>query len=395
MKRMRRRDLFAAGATAAAGLAGADARAQVENTSVKGAPLPLQQYEPKSMLHTRETRVARAKFPVMDFHTHITYSDTMGGDDSKITFNATAEELLAVMDRKNIRIMVDSTGGYGRGLEKTLAALPKKHPDRFIVFTEPWWARTPEPGYPKFQADEIERAHKAGARGIKVLKTLGLYLREKVTTGRLIRVDDPRFDPMWETAGHLGMPIGIHVSDPEAFFLPIDRFNERYEELNAHPDWSFHGKDFPTNREIQEARVRVMKKHPKTVFVCHHVADSEDLALVSEWMEQCPNMWVELGARIGELGRQPRASRRFFERFQDRIVFGTDATPKGIEYPQQYFCDELYEIYYRFLETADEYFDYAPAKIPPQGRWKIYGIQLPEPILHKVYCQNFQRLLKV
>jgi predicted TIM-barrel fold metal-dependent hydrolase len=380
---------------AAAGAGGASASPQVENDKIKGTPLPLQRYEPKSMLHARETHVARSRFPVMDFHTHITFSDSLGGNESRIVFNAKPEELLPVMDRKNIQIMVNSTGGYGKGLETTLNALSRAHPQRFIVFTEPWWAKTPEPGYAKFQADEIERAHAAGARGLKVLKILGLYLRENVKTGKLVKIDDPRFDPMWETVGHLGMPVGIHTSDPEAFFLPIDRFNERYEELNAHPDWSFHGKDFPSNRELQEARIRVIQRHPKTTFVCHHVADSEDLELVGEWMDRYPNMWVELAARIGELGRQPRASRRFFEKFQDRIVFGTDATPKGANYPQQYFCDELYEIYYRFLETADEYFDYAPARIPPQGRWKIYGIELPESILHKVYSQNFQRLLKV
>ncbi len=394
LKRMRRRDLLKATAAGAA-LTAPYAQAQVKNNKPKGTPLPLQEFEPRSMLHVKETRVARAKFPAMDFHSHLTYSDTMGGDETKIVVNGTPEELLPVMDRKNIRIMVNSTGGYGKGLEKNLQMYAKAHPTRFIVFTEPWWAKTPEPGYAKFQADQIERAHQLGARGIKILKTLGLYLRENVTTGKLVKIDDPRFDPMWDTAGKLGMPIGIHVSDPEAFFLPIDRFNERYEELNAHPDWSFHGRDFPSNMELQEARLRVLARHPKTIFVCHHVANSEDLGLVSQWMDKHPNMWVELGARVGELGRQPRASRKFFEKYQDRIVFGTDATPKGIEFPQQYFCDQLYEIYYRFLETDDEYFDYAPAKIPPQGRWRIYGIALPDSILEKVYHKNFERLLKV
>ncbi|MGH9593049.1 MAG: amidohydrolase family protein, partial [Bryobacteraceae bacterium] len=173
---MRRRDLLA-GAAAMASLGGAEATAQVENDQIKGTPLPLQQYEPKSMLHVKETRVERARFPVVDFHTHITWSDTLGGNESKIVFNATPEELLAVMDRKNIGRMVDLTGGYGKGVEKSVGGLAKAHPDRFTVFTEPWWSKTPEPGYPKFQAEEIERAHAAGARGIKVLKTLGLYLR--------------------------------------------------------------------------------------------------------------------------------------------------------------------------------------------------------------------------
>ena len=386
---MNRRNLLrsmAACATVSGGTAQEGARGH------SASALALADYEPKSMLRVPETEVKQPKFPVIEFHSHITWSDGMGGKQT-VTWNDTPEAILAVMDRKNVRTMINLTGGYGKGLEETVGGLAKAHPGRFIVFTEPWWAKAGEPGYAEFQAGEIERAHAAGAKGIKVLKTLGLYLRENVTTGKLVRIDDPRFDPMWEMAGALGMPVAIHVSDPEAFFEPIDRFNERYEELSAHPDWSFHGADFPSNEEMQQARLRVMARHPKTQFVCLHVADSENLAAVSEWMDRHPNMSVDIAARIGELGRQPRMSRRFFDCYQDRIVFGTDATPKGIEFPQQYLCDELYEIYYRFLETADEYFDYAPAKVPPQGRWRIYGIELPDGILEKVYRGNAERLL--
>jgi predicted TIM-barrel fold metal-dependent hydrolase len=273
--------------------------------------------------------------------------------------------------------------------------LVKPHPGRFAVFTEPWWRRVAEAGYPAMQAEEIRTAHAAGAKGIKVLKTLGLYLRENITSGPLIQVDDPRFDPMWETAGGLGMPVAIHTSDPEAFFLRIDRFNERYEELHAHPDWSFHNADFPTSRELHEARLRVVARHPNTRFIALHVGMAENLGLVSEWLDRHHNLYVEFGARIGELGRQPRTARRFFEKYQDRILFGTDAVPKGVEYPQQLFGDELYRIYYRFLETEDEYFDYAPAPVPPQGRWRIYGLGLPPGILRKVYYANAGRLLGI
>jgi hypothetical protein len=142
-----------------------------------------------------------------------------------------------------------------------------------------------------------------------------------------------------------------------------------------------------------EARNRVAARHPRTQFIYLHVGDSENLPWVSQWLDRYPNVWVEIGARIGELGRQPRMARKFFDRYQDRILFGTDAVPHGDEYPQQVFCDQLYEIYYRFLETEDEYFDYAPARIPPQGRWRIYGLGLPERILRKVYHQNAERLL--
>ncbi|MBM3728552.1 MAG: amidohydrolase [Acidobacteria bacterium] len=354
--------------------------------------LTLPEFVPRSMLHVQETRLERSKFPVIDFHSHLTWSDGMDGRQ-RVTPTAPPAEVLAVMNRKNIRTMVNLTGGYGAGVAQTVKAWDRAHPGRFITFTEPWWARTPEPGYPKFQAAAIEQAHRDGARGIKVLKTLGLYLRENLKAGKLVKIDDPRFDPMWEAAGALKMPVAIHTSDPEAFFLPIDRHNERYEELHAHPDWSFHGRDFPSDRELQEARRRVLRRHPKTQFVCLHVANSENLAYVAECLDAHPNMHVEIGARIGELGRQPRTSRRFIEKYQDRVLFGTDAVPRGDEYPQQVFGEKLYEIYYRFLETEDEYFDYAPAAVPPQGRWRIYGLGLPDALLRKVYNGNAARLL--
>ncbi|HXU38836.1 MAG TPA: amidohydrolase family protein, partial [Blastocatellia bacterium] len=355
-------------------------------------PLALKDYQPKSMLHVPETHVPRSRFPNIDFHTHLTWVDRKGKSDV-LTHAATVEEALKVMDAKNIRIMVNLTGGYGPLLEEAVRHWHQPHPDRFIVFTEPWYGKITMPNYAKFQGEQIEAAKKAGARGLKILKTLGLYLRENVTTGPLVKIDDKRFDEMWEAAGALDMPVAIHVSDPEAFFLPTDRFNERYEELSAHPDWSFHGKDYPSNAELQEARNRVMQRHPRTKFVCLHTADSENLPYVSECLDRYPNMYVDIAARIGELGRQPRMSRKFFDKYQDRILFATDATPHGDETPQQIFGNELYEIYYRFLETEDEYFDYAPAPIPPQGRWRIYGIGLPEQILKKVYYENAARLL--
>ncbi len=361
--------------------------------------LELSDFQPKSMLHVAETKVPRSRYPVIDIHTHLSIrakSVNGVGVGENMDFLATPEALLPVMDRKNIRIMVNLTGGSGRGLAEAVEKFQQSHPDRFLTFTEPTWERANQPGYGKFQADELARAHGAGARGVKVLKTLGLYLRENISRGPLLKIDDARFDPMWETCGSLGIPVAIHVSDPEAFFLPTDRTNERFEELNNHPDWSFHGHDFPSNAELLEARNRVMSKHPKTQFIVLHVGNNaENLAYVGECMDRFPNMTVELGARVGELGRQPRMSRKFFEKYQDRIIFGTDAVPNGTDTPQQIFGDELYEIYYRFLETEDEYFDYAPAPIPPQGRWRIYGIGLPDGILKKVYYENAARLLKL
>lgn len=395
----RRQWLYGMGALAGvAAQAGGATAAEPENkTGAK--PLDLSNYEPTSMLHVHESHVERARFPVIDFHTHISVSARSEKGVSlapERKYLGTPQELLSVMDRKNIRAMVNLTGGFEKGLVDAVSKYDRVFPGRFFTFTEPSYPRFKEPDYPKLQAQAIEQAHTDGARGLKILKTLGLYLRENITSGTLVKIDDPRFDPMWDACGQLNMPVAIHVSDPVAFFTPTDRFNERYEELNNHPDWSFYGGDFPSNAELLEARNRVMARHPKTQFVVLHVGNfAEDLANVSENLDRFPNMSVELAARIGELGRQPRTARKFFDKYQDRILFGTDATPHGDEFPQQVFNDKLYEIYYRFLETDDEYFDYAPAKIPPQGRWRIYGINLPESVLRKVYQDNAARQLGI
>ncbi len=398
----RREWLRGVGVLAAVAAHGADSVTIAEEKAEASAQhhsLDLSQFTPKSMLQVHESHVPRSKFPLIDFHTHITNSAKSVRGVSLVsarTYAATPKELLDVMDRKNIRAMVNLTGGYGDGLSEVIAKYDRAFPGRFYSFTEPCYERFKEPNYPKIQADLIEQAHQQGARGLKILKTLGLYLRANITSGTLVKIDDPRFDPMWDACGQLNMPVAIHISDPVAFFTPTDRFNERFEELNNHPDWSFYGKDFPSNAELIAARNRVFARHPKTRFVGLHVGNfGENLASVSEDLDRFPNMSADIAARIGELGRQPRTARKFIEKYQDRVLFGTDATPHGDRFPQQVFGDQLYEIYYRFLETEDEYFDYAPAEIPPQGRWRIYGIDLPEPILRKVYYENAARQLGV
>ncbi len=375
----------------------AAAAAAAHTAMAQKQPLDLSDYQPRSRLQTKVTPVDRARFPALDFHTHLAWSVKAEAGiqlRAERQFLAEPGELLAVMDRRDVETLINLTGGYGDGLRASVARFDKAHPGRFISFTEPSYEFFTRPDYPRMQAEAIRQAHADGARGLKILKTLGLYLRDRITTGALIEVDDPRFDPMWDACGQLGMPVAIHVSDPLAFFDPIDRYNERWEELNNHPDWSFHGPGFPTNAHLLEARDRVFARHPKTNFVALHVGNfAEDLDSVSQALDRHPNMYVDIAARIGELGRQPRRSRVFFERYQDRIVFGTDAVPHGDEFPQQLFGDKLYEIYFRFLETADEYFDYAPAKVPPQGRWEIYGLDLPPAILQKVYRDNARKLL--
>jgi len=220
---------------------------------------------------------------------------------------------------------------------------------------------------------------KRGARGLKVLKDWGLGVRDK--SGKLVAIDDPRMDPVWEECGRLGVPVSIHSTDPEAFFTPTDAKNERYEELMHNPSWSFYGGDFPSKTTLLEQRNHVIAKHPKTVFIALHVANwPENLDVVSEWLRKYPNMYVEFGAREAELGRQPRRAAQFFNEFQDRIMFGTDAEP----------VPEMYSNYFRWLETDDEYFPYW--NYPEQGRWMIYGMKLPEGILEKVYHANAERV---
>ncbi len=403
---MHRRDLFrwtgmglVAKAASAAGMVAprGEGKAAGAAADSQEAPLSLADYEPRSMLRVPETHVARAKYPVIDIHTHITDAKVAKngvGLSAARAYAATPQELLTVMDRKNIRSMVNLTGGYGSGLKETVAQYDDAHRDRFYTFTEPIYEKFLEPKYSQLQAEAIEQAHRDGARGLKILKTLGLYLRSDITSGTLVKIDDRRFDPMWDTCGQLRMPVAIHIADPVAFFTPTDRFNERYEELHNHPDWSFYGRDFPQFDELIAARNRMMARHPNTHFIVLHTGNyAENLQNVSENLDRFPHMTVDTAARIGELGRQPRASQKFFDKYQDRILFGTDASPHATDVPQQTFGDRLYEIYYRFFETDDEYFDYAPAPKPPQGRWEISGLNLPDSILQKVYNGNAKREL--
>jgi predicted TIM-barrel fold metal-dependent hydrolase len=355
-------------------------------------PITLPEFHPKSMLHVPEHPVAQAKFAAIDVHTHLFGLGRKAGPDSPEA-RAELAQVAKYMDECNLETLLNLTGGNS----ETLPAIRKTMSEfggKFLTAAEPTWSRASEPGYAKWQADEIGKCKQEGVVAVKVLKTLGLYLREN---GKLVPIDDRRFDPMWETAGALDLPVMIHTGDPGAFFTPIDRFNERYEELQNHPDWSFYDHDFPLRSELHEARNRVAARHPKTKFVYLHVGnDAEDLAVVSGWLDRYANVQVEIAARLGELGRQPRTSRKFFERYQDRIMFGTDATwDAGREFPQQDLKPAMYRCYFRFLETEDEYFDYAPSDVPPQGRWRIYGIALSDSILKKVYHNNAARLLKL
>jgi predicted TIM-barrel fold metal-dependent hydrolase len=354
-----------------AGDAGAQAAADARPRST----IKLADFAPVSMLHAQAHEVPRASFPAVDFHQHV--NDRVGADGLAYP----PDKLLPLMDAVNVRTLVILTGPRGEDLDKLVATLVKPHPGRFVVFTQVDWSRIDDPGFGRRAAAQLRDSVARGARGLKVLKELGLYVRDR--KGRLAAIDDPRWDPIWAEAGRLGIPVAIHSGDPEAFFTPTDGKNERYEELWDNPTWSFHGRDFPSLAALLAAQVRVFARHPRTTFVALHFGGwPENLDHVDGVLKKHRNVYVETGARQAELGRQPRRARRFFLEHADRILFGTDMWP----------MPDLYANYFRWLETADEYFPYYD--YPAQGRWHIYGLELPAEVLEKVYHRNADAILK-
>ena len=344
------------------------------------APLPAQEagdlrlrdFKPRSMLRVPVHEVEHARFPAIDVHNHV--NDARGGDPP-----IDPAQLVALMDRCNLQTIVILTGGWGERLQAVVDRMVKPYPGRFLVFAQIDWSRIDEPDFGEAMARQLRDAAARGARGLKVLKELGLVIRDR--TGALVTVDDPRLDPIWAECGRLKIPVSIHTSDPDAFFLPKDGANERYDELVEHPDWSFYGDPFPKKEALLAARNRIFARHPGTTFIALHVANHpEDLDDVSRVLDHHPNVVVETGARHAELGRQPRRAREFFLTYQDRILFGTDARPE----------DAMYHNWFRFLETADESFDYWHS--PGQGRWTISGLDLPQKVLEKVYRRNAERV---
>jgi predicted TIM-barrel fold metal-dependent hydrolase len=325
------------------------------------------------MLHVPTHDVDRARFPVIDVHQHVNDARSAGRE------HVPPKRVIEIMDHCNLQKMVILTGMWGDALARVVDEMVKPYPDRFLVFTQIDWSRIDDPNFSQLMVKQIDEAVARGARGLKVLKDFGLQVRYK--SGKLVAVDDPRLDPIWEECGRLGIPVAIHTTDPEAFFHPVDQYNERYEELLKYPEWSFYGPQFPSKESVLAARDRVFAKFPKTTFISLHVANwPENLDYVSDVLNRCPNVLVEFGAREAELGREPRRAREFFLAYQDRIMFGTDNTPG----------EEMYRNYFRWLETADEYFDYWG--YPGQGRWKIYGLNLPHEVLEKVYHLNAERI---
>ncbi|HUU14604.1 MAG TPA: amidohydrolase family protein [Terriglobia bacterium] len=356
------------------GVFGGERQSRSAPNAAQQKELLLRDFKPQSMLHAPVHKVVRARYPVIDVHNHVSDARSAGRG------HVPPENLLEMMDHCNIRRIVILTAGWGEQLQRVVDEMVKPYPGRFTVFVQLDWTNLDAPDFAQQMVRQIDDAVERGARGLKVTKELGLRVRYK--SGKLLTVDDPRLDPIWAECGRLGIPVAIHVSDPEAFFLPFDATNERYEELVDNRDWSFYGPQFPSKEAILEARDRVFARHPNTTFIALHVATwPENLDYVSDLLDRCPNVMVEFGAREAELGRQPRRARRFFLEYQDRVLFGTDFDPS----------EEMYRNFFRWLETADEYFDYWSA--PEQGRWKIYGLELPDEVLEKVYHRNAERIL--
>jgi predicted TIM-barrel fold metal-dependent hydrolase len=342
--------------------------------------LPLSAFRPEPKLVVPQTRVERPAHAVIDAHNHL--GEFGGGWDRR-----PPQELAARLDEAGVRLYVDLDGGWGEAiLDHRLDTFKAALPDRYRVFGGVAWERWGDEGtaFPDRAAARLKAQAERGAEGLKIWKPFGLTVTDDA--GRLAKIDDTRLDPIWATAGERGLPVMIHVADPVAFFDPLTPANERWEELHAHPDWQFPSPPFPAFGDLIEAFARLVRRHPGTVFIGAHVGCyAENLGWVSALLDDCPNLMVDIGARIAELGRQPYSARAFCLRHQDRILFGTDAGPDLA----------TYRTYWRFLETWDEYFPYAPDGVPAQGRWTICGLGLPRGVLTKIYHDNAARLFRV
>jgi predicted TIM-barrel fold metal-dependent hydrolase len=351
----------------------------------EAAAVQLSDFKPQPQLRLDRRPLAPASFPVVDCHTHF---------GLRLRENREAlEAFVGVMDRRGIAVCVSLDGKLGPTLRDHLRFLWERHRSRFVVFAHIDWQGAGREGEPAswdcHRPDfahrvvlQLEEAKRLGVSGLKVFKQLGLGYRQP--DGSLVAIDDPRWDPIWAACGRLGLPVLIHTADPSAFFEPIDRYNERWEELNRHPEWAFPPEHFPARDRLHAARNAVIARHPETVFIAAHFGnDAEDLKQTAEWLAAYPNLFIEFASRISELGRQPYTARRFFLEHADRILFGTDGP----------WPEARLEAYWRFLETDDEYFAYSEKEFPPQGFWNIYGIDLPPEVLRQVYCDNAARLI--
>ena len=331
-------------------------------------PPSILDYTPVSTLVTSETMVTRARFPVVDVHGH----------QQGLANPGVIDDLIPILDDLNLRVYIAADNLSGERLQRTLDAIAGSgHSDRFRVlagidFREvgpEWGARA---------ARQLEDDIRAGAIGVgEISKAFGLTITKP--DGSRLRVDEPELDAVWEAAARLDIPVMIHTGEPLAFFDPIDFHNERWLELALFPDRRNFGPGLITFDELMEERDNLFRRHPETTFIAAHLGwHANDLERAARMLDEFPNVHVELGAVLYELGRQPRAAREFFIRYQDRILFGKDS-----------FQPSEYPYFWRVFETADEYFDYYRDY---HAFWKLYGMELPDEVLRKVYFENALRL---
>ena len=328
-----------------------------------------------------------ARGPVIDSHTLIAPLDE------------SIDTALALFKRVGVVKFCNKNGGY-LGSRAFAATVRIKHrlKDQFAFFANVSWNRVAESGWGDFEADRLEREVGFGAKGIKFFKAMGLGARD--ANEKLIPIDDPRFDPIMDRAAKLNAVIAIHVGDPKAFFEPPTPDNERYDELKLAPDWSFYGEDYPPLMELWKQTERLVSRHPATTFLFIHLGMAEDLDYMEKLLDAHPNVFVDTAARVPEFGRHPVDKvRRFFLKFQDRILFGTDLsispdhwqlgsvseTPVGME-----DAVKFYQAHFRFFETDLKNIDHPT---PIQGRWKVNAIHLPGEVLRKLYYSNAENLI--
>ena len=335
--------------------------------SLAAQTMSIEEYDPKSTLVVPEHPVKRAKYPFIDVHNH-----QYGLTPERV------DRLVADMDSINLRIMVNLSGGYGERLKENVAILKTRYKDRFVVFANMDFSSIDDPDYPQKVANQLEQDLKNGAQGLKIFKNFGMDLKD--TKGQRIHVDDPRFEKVWEVCAKWKAPVLIHTAEPRSFFQPQDRFNERWLELKQFPQRARPPSRYPSWETLMAEQHHLFASHPKTVFINAHLGWlGGNLAELGRLMDQMPNMYTEIGAVLAELGRQPRFARQWFIQHQDRVLFGKDMWE-----PTEYYC------YFRVLETADEYFDYYRKR---HAFWKMYGLDLPDEVLKKLYYKNALRII--
>ncbi|HKE50712.1 MAG TPA: amidohydrolase family protein [Actinomycetes bacterium] len=344
------------------------------------ADLRLRDYTPVTAIRRNLTTVPHPLVPAVDIHNHV--GRWLAPDGGWLVPDLTA--LCELMDEVGVATIVNLDGRWGDELAANLERYDAAYPGRFATFCHVDWTALREPDPTGALISSLEQSRDAGARGWKVWKDLGLGVTDD--RGQLVLPDDPRLADVFRAAGALGLPVLIHTADPVAFFAPLDARNERLEELLMNPDWWFGAPGYPSFDRLLDALEAVVASAPGTTFIGAHVGGAaEDLGRVDRMLAAYPNFHVDIGGRLAELGRQPRAARRLIVEHPDRVLFGSDAFP-----PDR----EVYQTYWRFLETGDECFAYAPGcPIPPQGRWEISAIDLPPDVLRQVYADNARRLL--